>query len=66
LGEEAILGLRLRGNAAYEALNFVDGKRSVLAISRAVSAEYGPVSARDVLEFFRVLEKCELVRLDQR
>ncbi len=66
LGEEAAAELPLQGRAAYEALNFVDGKRSVYAISRAVSSEYGPVSARDVLGFFRVLERCDLVSLVQR
>lgn len=66
LGEEALAGLKLRGNVAYEALNLVDGERSVYVISRAVSAEYSPVSAQDVLGFFQVLEKCDLVRLVQR
>jgi len=63
---EALAGLKLSGNTAYEALNLVDGDRSVYVISRAVSAEYGPVSAQDVLGFFQVLEKCDLVSLVQR
>ncbi len=66
LGEGALAGLKLRGNAAYEALNFVDGARSVYAISRAVSAEYGDAPAQDVLAFFKVLERCGLVSLVER
>ncbi len=63
LGSEAISQIRLRGNAAYEALNFADGKRSLYDISRAVSAEYGPQNIADVFGFFKILEKAELVRL---
>lgn len=63
--KEEISKLKLGGYKAYEALNFADGKRSVYDIALAVSAEYGPVEARDVYEFFVLLEKAGLVRLER-
>ena len=63
LGPAAFQDLKLRGNAAYEALNFVDGRRSVYEIARAVSAEFNPVDVRDVGAFFTLLEKAGLVTL---
>ena len=65
LGAAAVGQIKLSGNAAYEALNFVDGKKSVLSISNAVSAEYGPQKIQDVMDFFVALEKAELVKLTQ-
>jgi hypothetical protein len=62
LGSEAVGQIRLRGNAAYEALNFVDGKRSVYDITKAVSAEYGPQKVEDIFGFFQVLEKAGLAK----
>lgn len=50
-------------DAAYEALNFADGKRSIFDIAKAVSAEYGPVNIMSVHDFFIVLEKAGLVKL---
>ena len=47
----------------YEALNFSDGKRTVLDIARAVAAEFGPVAPNDILRFFMVLEKGGLLTL---
>lgn len=46
---------------AYEALNFVDGRRDMLEIRDAVSAEFSPVPAEHVAEFFAVLEKAGVV-----
>ncbi len=63
LGAAAVGQIKLRGNAAYEALNFADGKKSVLAISNAVSAEYGPQKIQDVMDFFTALEKAGLVKV---
>lgn len=63
LGEDVLKTVKLRGNAAFEALNFVDGRRSVTAICRAVAAEYGPQQAADVLAFFKVLERAGLLRI---
>jgi len=64
LGAGSIENIRLRGNLAYEALNFVDGKRSVTEIALAVSAEFGPSPLQDYYEYFKVLEQAELIRLD--
>lgn len=63
LGHEALKEAKLSGYVAYEALNFVDGRRSILDIARAVSAEYRPVNIEDVHAFFTVLEKAELIKL---
>jgi len=63
LGEKAFNGVDLNGYAAYEALNFVDGERSLLEIALAVSAEYGPIEPQKIYDFFRVLEKAELIML---
>jgi hypothetical protein len=61
LGKGAFSGLDLGRYGTYEALNFVDGRRSVLDISNALSAELGPVDPNTVLAFFKVLEKAELL-----
>ncbi len=61
MGPDAVNELKLRGDAAYEALNFVDGKKSVHDIALAVSAEYGPTDIQQVHDFFRLLEKAGLV-----
>ncbi len=42
---------------AYEALNFVNGLRSVGQITDALSIEYGPVPQELVLEYLQALEK---------
>ncbi|MCJ7589250.1 MAG: DUF4910 domain-containing protein [Candidatus Aminicenantes bacterium] len=63
IGEEAVKGIQLQGDAAYEALNFADGRRSLLEIARAVSAEIQPVSVSAVKGFFELLEKAGLVSL---
>jgi hypothetical protein len=43
----------LAGFYAQEARQFADGKRSVLEIRDAISAEFGPVDSGKVLEFFK-------------
>jgi hypothetical protein len=63
LGDTAFDGVDLAGNAAYEALNFVDGKRTLLDIAKAVSAEYGPIETQKIHDFFKVLEKADLILL---
>jgi hypothetical protein len=55
--------VKLRGYAAYEAINFADGRRSVYDITQAVAAEYGPQNIRDVAEFFSVLAEAGLFLL---
>jgi hypothetical protein len=57
-----------------EALNFVDGKRSILDIYRAVRAEslsggewyYGKVSLDDIDEFFRVAVSAKAVEIAEK
>jgi aminopeptidase-like protein len=61
LGEGALARIEMGRYAAYEALNFVDGKRSVLEIANAVSAEYGPIDVNIVFAFFKVLQRAELL-----
>jgi hypothetical protein len=41
---------------AYEALNLVDGRRSVGEVRDALAAIYGPVSIDAVTEYLRALE----------
>ncbi len=65
LGAEASRQVRLKGDEPYEALNFVDGKRSVADIARAVTAGLSPVSAADVLAYFELLEEAGLVSLTE-
>ncbi|MFQ6068295.1 MAG: DUF4910 domain-containing protein [Candidatus Bathyarchaeia archaeon] len=45
----------------YEILNFMDGKRTVYEITKAVSAEYGETSLKSVLKFIHDLKKINLV-----
>lgn len=66
LGPSVLGEIKLRGNAAYEALNFADGKRSVRDIALAVSAEFGPVDPVHVEGFFKILERAGLVRMEKR
>jgi aminopeptidase YwaD len=46
---------------AYEVLNFADGKRNTQQIRDAVSAEYGPVPLKVVIEYLKALEKIGVV-----
>ncbi len=66
LGDETIAEkLPLGGNIAYETVNFIDGKRSLLEIRNAVSAEYGPIELKAVEGYLRLLERAELVRIEK-
>ena len=65
LGADASKGITLKGDEPYEALNFVDGKRSVADVARAVSAELGPVAPQDVLAYFELLERAGLISLQR-
>jgi len=65
LGEGTLKKIKLRGLAAYEALNFADGQRSILDIRNAVSAEFGPVDIQNVYDFFKILEQADLVKFNQ-
>lgn len=66
LGKDRAEALKLRGDstpggyaAAYalEALNFVDGRRSVQDIRDALTAEFGPVPTEHVAEYLQALEQ---------
>jgi aminopeptidase YwaD len=48
----------------YEALNFANGARNLREIRDAVSAEYGPVDAADLEQYFRFLESVGVVSLN--
>jgi hypothetical protein len=50
------------GEYAYEALNFVDGKRRVRDIRDALAAEFGPVPIGVVAEYLAALESIGLVQ----
>jgi aminopeptidase YwaD len=47
----------------YEIVNFIDGKRSVLEITRAVAAEYGETELDHVVHFIQDLESAKFIAL---
>jgi hypothetical protein len=49
------------GTYAYEALNFVDGKRNVQEITSLLSGAYGPVPIDLVMEYLQALESIGVV-----
>jgi len=57
---------RLIMEADFEIRNFIDGKRSLLEIRNAVSAEYGPIPPADIEAFMKYLEKLEMVELRKK
>jgi len=65
LGDERIVEkLPLGGNLAYEAANFINGKRSLLEVRNALSAEYGPIELSKVKEYLEILQRAGLVRIN--
>ena len=52
--------------ADFEIRNFIDGKRSVLEVRNAVSAEYGPIPPADIEAFMKFLEKLGMVELKKK
>jgi pimeloyl-ACP methyl ester carboxylesterase len=50
----------------YETLNLVDGRRSAREIRDILSASYGPVASRDVLDYLKVLAKAGVLTLGGR
>jgi len=54
------------GRAAFEVRNFIDGKRSILDIRNAVSAEYGPLSLKNVEGYILLLEKTGFVKIESK
>lgn len=61
LYEEIIKKDRDFRKKTYEVLNFMDGKRTVYDIIKAVSAEYNETSLEHVMKFMRDLEKVNLI-----
>ncbi len=55
--------IKLIGNTTYEATNFINGKRNLLQIRNALSAEYGPIDIRALKEYFDILEKAGLIQI---
>jgi aminopeptidase YwaD len=47
----------------YEILNFIDGKRNLLEILNAVSAEYEPIPLEEMEEFVELLSQAEVIKL---
>jgi hypothetical protein len=61
-------GLKINGiyNGAYEAFNFIDGKRSILDIAQAMDAEFidvGGVSLEAIEEFINALAETGLIEI---
>ena len=52
------------GQYVYEALNFVDGKRTVSDIRDWLTAELGPVPLEYVEEYLAALESIDVIRKD--
>jgi len=66
LGDETIEEkLPLQGNIAYETINFINGKRNLLEIRNAVSAEYRPIELKAVEGYLRLLERAGLIRIEE-
>jgi hypothetical protein len=53
----------LDGTLAYEALNLVDGHRSVSEVYDILRAAYGEVASQDLLDYFKLLEKAGVVSI---
>ena len=51
------------GRAEFEVRNFIDGRRSVLDIRNAVSAEYSPIPLQAVRDYIEVLKNMGYVEL---
>jgi len=49
--------------AQFELRNFIDGKRSILDIRNAASAEYGPLRLADVEAYMKFLERLGMVEI---
>ncbi len=60
---ETAPAVKLDGTLAYEALNLVDGRRSVTEIHDTLRAAYGEVASQDLLDYFKVLEKAGVVSI---
>lgn len=54
------------GPAEFEVRNFIDGKRNILEIRNAVSAEYYPIEIKDVINYFKVLESAGFIKIERK
>ncbi|MCR4408833.1 MAG: M28 family peptidase [Candidatus Saccharicenans sp.] len=52
--------------AEFELRNFIDGKKSILDIRNAASAEYDPLPLLEVEKYFQALEKAGMVELKKK
>jgi len=52
------------GRADYEVRNTIDGRRSILDIRNAVSAEHGPIALEGVENYILLLEKTGFVKIE--
>jgi hypothetical protein len=64
LGEQKRAQLPLHGEHAYEALNLVDGQRTVADINEWLLAEFGQSRASDVVTYLQALESIGVVKSD--
>ena len=46
---------------AYEIVNFVDGKKSVVEIRDAVAAEFGPIPVELVSDYLQACEEAKII-----
>jgi aminopeptidase YwaD len=61
-GSSRLLNAQDRGAIyAYEIVNFVDGKRSVVEIRDAVAAEFGPIPLDDVSDYLQACEEAKII-----
>ncbi len=61
---EELAAMALTGDQAYEALNLVDGQRSISEIRRWLVAEFGDLPLEAVSQYLEALERIEVVRRD--
>jgi Peptidase family M28 len=54
------------GRADFEVRNFIDGRRSILDIRNAVSAESGPIGLEGVENYILLLEKTGYVKIEKK
>jgi aminopeptidase YwaD len=60
---ETAPAVKLNGTLAYEALNLVDGHRSVSEVYDILRAAYSEVASQDLLDYFKLLEKAGVVSI---
>jgi len=53
------------GRADFEVRNYIDGRRSILDIRNAASAEYGPIALEGIENYILLLEKTGFVKIEK-